>query len=86
MTSKTYQTGFQLSCLTVILFVHSWSQEYTNIKFCEWDLRLIKNTAVDLNNYMRKVYAAALLRDSEVTGLRSFTVEIYEKFISKKRQ
>jgi len=49
----------------VVDWVAEQSQENTDIKFLDWGIRINKNTAVDRNNYMREVRAAALLRESD---------------------
>ena len=53
--TNTWLEGSTLSLKSIILFIYSWAKEYTNIKFCEWEIKINHSTAVDFNNYLREV-------------------------------
>ena len=45
--------GGRIPYVTIVRFIYAWSFEYTSGDFCERELQLHPNTAVDWNNYLR---------------------------------
>jgi len=53
LRKNTYLENSKISFSTIVLFIYSWVNEYTSIKFCEKELENDHSTTVDWNNYMR---------------------------------
>lgn len=52
----------RLLIVTIVRFIYGWAYEYTSGKWCERELDIDKNTAVDWNMYYREVCVDFLLR------------------------
>src|SRR5688572_3871089 len=53
----TWFEGLRLPFVTAVRFFYCWAKELTSIKWCEEELGIGHNAAVDWNSYMRETVA-----------------------------
>ena len=81
----TWFEGSRVSFRQIVLFIYCWAKELTSIKFCEEELDLCKESAIDWNMYLREVCADTLLNNPVVIGGQNHTVEIDESLFTRRK-
>ncbi|XP_076034763.1 male abnormal protein mab-31-like [Oratosquilla oratoria] len=82
---NTWLEGSKLPLTKIIIFIYSWAKDYTSSNYCNDEIEINKDTAVDFNNYLREVCAETLLKTPMVIGGPDTTVEIDETHFSKRK-
>src|SRR5207237_494340 len=81
----TWLENSKLAFDKIITFTYSWAFKMTSIEFCERELLVGPDSAVDYNNFLREVCAASLLANPIIIGGEGLTVEIDESVFSKRK-
>lgn len=85
LRNGTWLEGSRLSCDNVVLFIFSWTKEYTTSQFCADELNMSTHSMTDWKNYLREVCADSLLRNPIKIGGPNMTVEIDESCFSRRK-
>lgn len=76
----------KLPFVKMLRFIYCWSEEFTSMKFCEKQININQETAVDWNNYMREVCVAVLTsQEKKLIGGEGEIVEIDESMFTKRK-
>ena len=79
----TWFEGSRVPFRRIILFIYSWSREYSSGIFMQHEIGFNKNTTVDFNMYMREICAMDLLANPVLAGGPNTIVEVDESLFTR---
>lgn len=81
----TWFEGSRVQFRKIILFIYSWSREYSSGIFMQHEIGFNKNTTVDFNMYMREICAMDLLANPILVGGPNTIVEVDESLFTRRK-
>lgn len=85
LRTDSWFEGSKLQFENAVLFIYSWCEELTSIKYCSKHLGMSQPTTVDWNNYLREVCVWKMNKTQVCIGGDNKFVEIDESLFSKRK-